>query len=197
MFVPANKLFSQVTCKNEVTFVVFDRSFWIRSVTTTIPQQSRAMFRDGHRYRVRTIADLVKIIYVYSEINIPLYYYFSGNFMRSNVIEEFNPVYSAAECQNNCQKHRGRGCKYFVWEANDFDCTLYSGLSGLEYDKDDQGKWLGPVDGCIGCHREGWDYIQDRAPENNLVGNGNVGGVTNVYKCAQVCQFTNDCKYAR
>ena len=123
--------------------------------------------------------------------------YFSGNLIRSNVIEEFNPVYSAAECQHHCQQHRGRGCAFFVWEANDFDCTLYSGLSGLEYDQDDQAKWLGPVDNCIGCHREGWDYIQDRAPQNNLVGNGNIDGVTNVYKCAEVCQLSADCYYVR
>lgn len=114
-----------------------------------------------------------------------------GNFWRSNVIKEFTPVASAAECQLICRKNRDAGCAYFVWEATDLDCTLYSGLAGLEHDKDAQAKWLGPVDNCIGCHREGWNYGM-----GYLVGNGYVGGVSDVYKCAQVCQFSNDCKYA-
>ena len=85
--------------------------------------------------------------------------FLSGNLFRTNVVEEFEDVYKIQDCQRHCQQYRSQGCQYFVWEENDFDCTLYTGLSGLEYDEDDQGKWMGPIDGCLGCHRQGWDYI--------------------------------------
>jgi len=118
-----------------------------------------------------------------------------GNLFGRNVVQKFEDIYSAQECQRHCQNHRAAGCQYFVWEANDFDCALYTGLSGLEYDQDDQGKVMGPVDGCLPCHRDGWDYIVDRAPGNNLVGNGRIAGVSNIFKCAQVCKYSNDCSY--
>jgi len=118
-----------------------------------------------------------------------------GNLFRTNVVEEFEDVYKIQDCQRHCQQYRSQGCQYFVWEENDFDCTLYNGLSGLEYDEDDQGKWMGPVDGCLGCHRQGWDYIVDRAPKNNLVGNSAVHGVANVFKCAQICYKSSECEF--
>ena len=116
---------------------------------------------------------------------------------RTNVIEDFSDVYRIQDCQAHCQKYRSRGCQWFVWEAHDFDCTLYNGLSGLEFDEDSQEKWVGPIDGCVGCHRPGWDYVIDRAPANNLVGNSAVHGVSNIFKCAQVCQLSTTCYYAR
>jgi len=116
-----------------------------------------------------------------------------GNFGRRNVVEDFENVYSAEACQNHCKSYRSQGCKYFVWEKNDFECTLYNDLGELEHDEDEQEKYVGEVDGCLPCFRQGWDYIVDRAPRNNLVGAGHVASVANIFNCAKLCKYSSEC----
>ena len=127
-----------------------------------------------------------------------LAYIYSG-FTHFNTVRTISKgVYSAAECQVRCQHYARRGCKYFVWEG--VSCTLFSDLSGLEHEDsheedEDHDHYAGPVTGCFGCHREGWDYVVSTAPSNNLSGKGAVYGVASVYKCAQICNHSEDCEH--
>jgi len=118
-----------------------------------------------------------------------------GSVGRTNVISTISKgVYSAAACQIHCKHRERHGCKYFVWEESTFSCSMYSGLGGLEMDADeDEKKWMGPVTGCLQCHREGWDYVVSTAPGNNLSGRNGVYSVTSVYKCAQLCKYSDNC----
>ena len=115
-----------------------------------------------------------------------------------NVVRKFGKgVYNAAKCQEHCQMYSKRGCKFFVWQENDYKCTLYNNIGGLEHDVDDDKKWMGPVEGCLDCHREGWDYAKITSPSNSLNGKGAVYGVSNVYKCATLCRLSDDCHHVR
>jgi len=121
-----------------------------------------------------------------------------GGFGQMNVVRKFNKgVYSAAACQNHCLMYKRRGCEYFVWQDGVMKCSLFNSLSGLEYDAEDEGeeKYTGPVVGCLPCHREGWDYVTSNAPSNNLSGRSGVYGVDSVYKCAAICNLSEDCYF--
>lgn len=119
-----------------------------------------------------------------------------GNLWRSNVIADIENVPNQVRCQEHCQQQRSKDCQFWVWEARDLECTLYTDLNEMEYDEDSQMKWMGPVDGCIGCHRDGWDYMVDRAPKNNLIGQKCVHSVTNVFQCSKICTLSTECFYA-
>lgn len=53
----------------------------------------------------------------------------------------------------------------FIFEEAKSRCTLYNGLNQIEYDEESGGigyqtgsKIMGIPDGCLPCHRAGWDY---------------------------------------
>merc|ERR1712130_206359 len=119
-----------------------------------------------------------------------------GSLGYSNVVRRISKgVYTAAKCQIHCQFWQKRGCEYFVWQEGDFSCTLYSSISGLEHDVDERKKWMGPANGCLQCHRPGWDYVTSTAPANNLNGKNAVYSVPTVYACAQICKFVDKCEF--
>ena len=69
------------------------------------------------------------------------------------------------ECQQHCRQWKDRGCVAFVYEDAKSRCTLYNGLNQIEYDEESGGigyqkgsKIMGIPDGCLPCHRAGWDY---------------------------------------
>ena len=92
-----------------------------------------------------------------------------GNLWRSNVVADSTRVFSAAACQQSCKDFRNAGCEWFVWERDSNECTLYKDVEHIEHDVDDDVKFMGPRDGCHGCHLEGFDYFQ-RHGRNSLVG---------------------------
>jgi len=118
-----------------------------------------------------------------------------GNFMRSNVVRDIlAPTYSPTECQRHCHQWRSRGCEYFVWEEMESSCTLYTDIEHIEHDEDTSEKMMGPVAGCLQCFRHGWDYVSVGSG-NNMQGYGYIESVPNVYSCARICTFVDECEH--
>ena len=62
------------------------------------------------------------------------------------------------DCQQHCKHWIGKGCIAFIYEETELTCTLYNDISHIEYDRDENKKVMGLVDGCFSCLRPGWDY---------------------------------------
>jgi len=61
-----------------------------------------------------------------------------------------------------------------MYEKTTKNCELHTGIYGIEYDRDETQKVIGPVDGCIGnCNLAGWDYTYYSS--ESLVGNHGIG----------------------
>lgn len=117
-----------------------------------------------------------------------------GNLWRSNVVADSTRVFSAAACQQSCKDFQAAGCKFFVWERDSNECTLYKDVEHIEHDVDDDVKFMGPRDGCHGCHLEGFDYFQ-RHGRNSLVGYQRIETVLTVFDCAEICEYADECEY--
>ena len=70
-----------------------------------------------------------------------------GTMFRTNVIEDIEAVYTAESCQQHCKQWESRGCQYWVWKRNESVCILYKDMEHVEWDKDDDQKVMGPVNG--------------------------------------------------
>jgi len=117
-----------------------------------------------------------------------------GNYFRTNIVETIKAVYSPQECQGHCQKWAKRGCVAFVYEEAKSKCTLVKDIGEIEYDEDSSLKVMGQVNGCLPCFRLGWDYVND-ASRSNLQGKGYIASVPDVYSCAKICSYVEDCEF--
>jgi len=125
-----------------------------------------------------------------------------GNLFRTNVVEDVYPVYTPQACQDHCRQWKDRGCVAFIFEEAKSRCTLYNGLNQIEYDEESGGigyqtgsKIMGIPDGCLPCHRAGWDYVTNGSGAN-MQGIGYIESVPNVYNCAKICAHVDDCAFA-